>query len=173
MPAMRITPLTAAMPGRLLHLQEPQPEPGRLRAGDQQGDPGPSRHGGRRPPGGAVRHPGGGGSRVQAHSALCSRGERRQRAPAQLQEPLFQAAEQACREVYGPERPILFGNTTSSNDTRFLQEVNPKSETLTFVPVVFTEHGAHGPDEVVTVDSLVSGVEWTAELMQRLGEAKE
>lgn len=87
--------------------------------------------------------------------------------------PLFEAAEQACREVYGPERPILFGNTTSSNDTRFLQEVNPKSETLTFVPVVFTEHGAHGPDEVVTVDSLVSGVEWTAELMQRLGEAKE
>ena len=51
--------------------------------------------------------------------------------------------------------------------------MNPKSETLTFVPVVFTEHGAHGPDELVTVDSLVSGVEWTAELMQRLGEAKE
>lgn len=84
--------------------------------------------------------------------------------------PLFQAAEAASRETYGEDTPILFGNTTASNDTRFLQEVNPNSETLTFVPVVYTEHGAHGPDELVTVNSLVSGVDWTAELMQRLGK---
>ncbi len=83
--------------------------------------------------------------------------------------PLFQAAQAASHEIYG-DTLILFGNTTSSNDTRFLQDVNPNSETLTFVPVVYTEHGAHGPDELVTVDSLVSGVDWTAELMQRLGK---
>lgn len=84
--------------------------------------------------------------------------------------PLFQAAENACHETYGADNLVLFGNTTSSNDTRFLMDANPQSETLAFVPVVYTEHGAHGPDELVTVDSLVSGVDWTAELMQELGK---
>ncbi|MEW6281172.1 MAG: M20/M25/M40 family metallo-hydrolase [Candidatus Eremiobacterota bacterium] len=85
--------------------------------------------------------------------------------------PLFLAAEDSIRQVYGQDTPILFGNTTASNDVRFLMDANPQSEALTFVPVLYTEHGAHGPDECVTVDSLKSGVDWTVELMKRVGTA--
>jgi acetylornithine deacetylase/succinyl-diaminopimelate desuccinylase-like protein len=82
--------------------------------------------------------------------------------------PLFQAAEQSAKTVYGQDAPVLFGNTTASNDTRFLMEANPHSETLTFVPIMYTRHGAHGPDEAVTVRSLKQGVDWVADLMKRL-----
>jgi acetylornithine deacetylase/succinyl-diaminopimelate desuccinylase-like protein len=82
--------------------------------------------------------------------------------------PLFQAAEQSIQNVYGAETPVLFGNTTASNDMRFLMEANPQSETLTFVPVLYTRHGAHGPDEAVTVRSLQQGVDWVVDVMQRL-----
>lgn len=82
--------------------------------------------------------------------------------------PLFQAAEASLHKVYG-DAPVLFGNTTASNDTRFLMEANPNSETLTFVPVLYTAHGAHGPDEAVTVRSLQQGVDWVVDLMENLG----
>ncbi|MBT9582029.1 M20/M25/M40 family metallo-hydrolase [bacterium] len=82
--------------------------------------------------------------------------------------PLFQAAEQSIGTVYGAQTPVLFGNTTASNDTRFLMEVSPQSEALTFVPVLYTQHGAHGPDEAVTVRSLQQGVDWVVDVMQRL-----
>jgi acetylornithine deacetylase/succinyl-diaminopimelate desuccinylase-like protein len=83
--------------------------------------------------------------------------------------PLFQAAEQSIRETYGAETPVIFGNTTASNDVRFLMSVSPQSEALTFVPVLYTENGAHGPDEAVTVDSLKQGVDWTERLIEKLG----
>ncbi|MBS2034072.1 M20/M25/M40 family metallo-hydrolase [bacterium] len=82
--------------------------------------------------------------------------------------PLFQAAEQSIHQVYGEKTPVLFGNTTASNDTRFLMEINPKSEALTFVPVLYTNHGAHGPDEAVTTRSLQQGVDWVVDVIQRL-----
>ena len=82
--------------------------------------------------------------------------------------PLFQAAEQSIHTVYGQDTPVLFGNTTASNDTRFLMEVSPQSEALTFVPVLYTNHGAHGPDEAVTVKSLQQGVDWVVDVIQRL-----
>lgn len=82
--------------------------------------------------------------------------------------PLFQAAEQASHATYGADTPILFGNTTASNDTRFLMDVNPQSEALTFVPVLYTRHGAHGPDEAVTTRSLQQGVDWVVDLVERL-----
>lgn len=83
--------------------------------------------------------------------------------------PLFAAAEDASHATYGPETPVLFGNTTASNDVRYLMEANPSSEALTFVPVLYTDNGAHGPDEAVTLDSLRSGVDWTVRFMERLG----
>lgn len=86
----------------------------------------------------------------------------------QSSSPLFQAAEQSIQRVYGQDTPVLFGNTTASNDTRFLMEANPQSETLTFVPVLYTRHGAHGPDEAVTVRSLQQGVDWVVDVIQRL-----
>ena len=82
--------------------------------------------------------------------------------------PLFQAAEQSIHQIYGEKTPVLFGNTTASNDTRFLMEINPKSEALTFVPVLYTNHGAHGPDEAVTTRSLQQGVDWVVDVIQRL-----
>lgn len=82
--------------------------------------------------------------------------------------PLFEAAEKSVKTVYGADAPVLFGNTTASNDTRFLMEANPNSETLTFVPILYTRHGAHGPDEALTVRSLKQGVDWVADLMTRL-----
>lgn len=82
--------------------------------------------------------------------------------------PLFVAAEQSIHNVYGADTPVLFGNTTASNDTRFLMDINPQSETLTFVPVLYTNHGAHGPDEAVTVKSLQQGVDWVVDLIQRV-----
>lgn len=82
--------------------------------------------------------------------------------------PLFQAAEQSIHQIYGETTPVLFGNTTASNDTRFLMEINPKSEALTFVPVLYTNHGAHGPDEAVTTRSLQQGVDWVVDVIQRL-----
>lgn len=82
--------------------------------------------------------------------------------------PLFQAAEQSIASIYGQDTPVLFGNTTASNDTRFLMEANPQSEALTFVPVLYTQHGAHGPDEAVTVRSLQQGVDWVVDVMQKL-----
>ncbi len=82
--------------------------------------------------------------------------------------PLFQAAEQSIHKVYGEKTPVLFGNTTASNDTRFLMEINPQSEALTFVPVLYTNHGAHGPDEAVTTKSLQQGVDWVVDVIQRL-----
>ena len=82
--------------------------------------------------------------------------------------PLFQAAEQSIHNVYGETTPVLFGNTTASNDTRFLMDINPQSEALTFVPVLYTNHGAHGPDEAVTVKSLQQGVDWVVDLIQRV-----
>ncbi|MFN8613953.1 MAG: M20/M25/M40 family metallo-hydrolase [Vulcanimicrobiota bacterium] len=82
--------------------------------------------------------------------------------------PLFQAAEQSIHQIYGEQTPVLFGNTTASNDTRFLMEINPKSEALTFVPVLYTNHGAHGPDEAVTTKSLKQGVDWVVDVIQRL-----
>ncbi|MBN9418512.1 MAG: M20/M25/M40 family metallo-hydrolase [Candidatus Eremiobacteraeota bacterium] len=82
--------------------------------------------------------------------------------------PLFQAAEQSIQHVYGESTPVLFGNTTASNDTRFLMDINPQSEALTFVPVLYTNHGAHGPDEAVTVKSLQQGVDWVVDLIQRV-----
>lgn len=84
------------------------------------------------------------------------------------QSELFQAAEGAIAETYGADTPVLFGNTTASNDVRYLMEVSPNSEALTFVPVLFTENGAHGPDEAVTTDSLRSGVDWTVSFLERL-----
>lgn len=85
------------------------------------------------------------------------------------QSPLFTAAEDAIHETYGPSVPVLFGNTTASNDVRYLMEANPTSEALTFVPVLYTDNGAHGPDEAVTLDSLRTGVDWTVRFMERLG----
>jgi acetylornithine deacetylase/succinyl-diaminopimelate desuccinylase-like protein len=84
---------------------------------------------------------------------------------------LFHAAEDAILQTYGESTPILFGNTTASNDVRFLTKVSPKSETLTFVPVLNTEHGAHGHDESVTIASLTSGVDWTARFMELIGKS--
>ncbi|MBI3928352.1 MAG: M20/M25/M40 family metallo-hydrolase [Armatimonadetes bacterium] len=85
------------------------------------------------------------------------------------QSPLFVAAEQAIHETYGQSAPVLFGNTTASNDVRYLMNAAPESQALTFVPVLFSENGAHGPDEAVTVDSLRTGVDWTVRFIQRIG----
>lgn len=82
--------------------------------------------------------------------------------------PLFQVAQTQVEQVYGVH-DVLFGNTTSSNDCRFLGDVNPHSETLAFVPVLYTGHGAHGPDECVTTDSLRRGVDWCTGVMRTLG----
>ena len=87
--------------------------------------------------------------------------------------PLFEAAESAIHDVYGGDTPVLFGNTTASNDVRHLMKLRDDSETLTFVPVLYTEHGAHGPDESVTIDSLNQGVEWTARFMELVGSNKK
>jgi acetylornithine deacetylase/succinyl-diaminopimelate desuccinylase-like protein len=81
--------------------------------------------------------------------------------------PLFAAAEQACHTTY-PGQQVLFGNTTASNDTRYLLDVNPKSEALAFVPLLYTEHGAHAPNECVTVESLKSGVDWFMDFMKNV-----
>ena len=70
------------------------------------------------------------------------------------------------------DTPVLFGNTTASNDVRHLMSLSDDSEALTFVPVLYTEHGAHGPDEAVTIDSLTQGVEWTARFMELMGRSK-
>jgi acetylornithine deacetylase/succinyl-diaminopimelate desuccinylase-like protein len=83
---------------------------------------------------------------------------------------LFRAAEDAIEHTYGQDTPILFGNTTASNDVRYLTRVSPRSETLTFVPVLNTEHGAHGHDESVTLESLTSGVDWTVRFMEQIGK---
>jgi acetylornithine deacetylase/succinyl-diaminopimelate desuccinylase-like protein len=83
---------------------------------------------------------------------------------------LFQAAEAAMHATYGESTPILFGNTTASNDVRYLTRVSPKSETLTFLPVLNTEHGAHGHDESVTIESLTTGVDWTVRFMEQIGK---
>ena len=83
---------------------------------------------------------------------------------------LFRAAEDAIGHTYGEETPILFGNTTASNDVRYLTKASPKSETLTFVPVLNTEHGAHGHDESVTIQSLTTGVDWTIRFMEQIGK---
>ncbi|MCA9791078.1 MAG: M20/M25/M40 family metallo-hydrolase [Candidatus Eremiobacteraeota bacterium] len=85
------------------------------------------------------------------------------------QSELFGAAEEAIHETYGADTPILFGNTTASNDVRYLMNANPESQALTFVPVLFTENGAHGPDEAVTVESLSSGVDWMTRFMEKIG----
>jgi acetylornithine deacetylase/succinyl-diaminopimelate desuccinylase-like protein len=85
------------------------------------------------------------------------------------QSPLFQKAENSIHKVYGEATPVLFGNTTASNDTRFLMDVNPNCETLTFVPILNTSHGAHGPDEAVTTRSLIQGVDWTVDFMRAVG----
>lgn len=84
---------------------------------------------------------------------------------------LFGAAEGAIADVYGADTPVLFGNTTVSNDVRYLMAASPQSEALTFVPVLFTHNGAHGPDEAVTTDSLRSGVDWTVDFLTRLDQA--
>lgn len=86
--------------------------------------------------------------------------------------PLFSAAEEAIHQAYGSQTPVLFGNTTASNDVRHLMRLSQDSEALTFTPVLFTEHGAHGPDEAVTIDSLTQGVEWTARFMELVGRSK-
>lgn len=86
--------------------------------------------------------------------------------------PLFTSAETALLETYGQDTPILFGNTTASNDVRHLMALSQDSQALTFVPVLNTEHGAHGPDESVTIDSLTRGVEWTARFMELMGRAR-
>jgi acetylornithine deacetylase/succinyl-diaminopimelate desuccinylase-like protein len=86
--------------------------------------------------------------------------------------PLFTSAEQAIQQTYGQDTPVLFGNTTASNDVRHLMSLSDDSQALTFVPVLYTEHGAHGPDEAVTIDSLTQGVEWTARFMELMGRSK-
>lgn len=88
------------------------------------------------------------------------------------EDPLFVAAEDAIHDVYGEETPVLFGNTTASNDVRHLMSLSDDSQALTFVPVLYTGHGAHGPDESVTVDSLAQGVEWTARFMELVGRSR-
>jgi acetylornithine deacetylase/succinyl-diaminopimelate desuccinylase-like protein len=85
---------------------------------------------------------------------------------------LFHVAEDAIHQTYGENTPVLFGNTTASNDVRYLMKVAPQSETLTFVPVLNTEHGAHGPDESVTIESLTHGVDWTARFMELIGKTR-
>lgn len=85
---------------------------------------------------------------------------------------LFRAAEDAILDTYGPQTPVLFGNTTASNDVRHLTKASPKSETLTFVPILNTEHGAHGHDESITIDSLTSGVDWTVRFIEQIGKAQ-
>ena len=85
------------------------------------------------------------------------------------EDPLFPAAEGAIHDVYGSQSPVLFGNTTASNDVRHLMKLKDDSQALTFVPVLYTEHGAHGPDESVTIDSLLKGTEWTARFMELVG----
>jgi acetylornithine deacetylase/succinyl-diaminopimelate desuccinylase-like protein len=82
------------------------------------------------------------------------------------QSPLFKAAEASSQAIYGGN--VLFGNTTASNDTRFLMEANPQSETLTFTPVVYTRNGAHGPDEAISVRGLQQGVDWLVDFMRRV-----
>ena len=84
--------------------------------------------------------------------------------------PLFQAAESSIKNVYGKDTNVLFGNTTASNDTRFLMDINPECDALTFVPVLYPRHGAHGPDEAVTINSLKQGVDWIVDVLQRLGD---
>lgn len=86
--------------------------------------------------------------------------------------PLFTSAESALKSTLGADTPVLFGNTTASNDVRHLMSLSEDSEALTFVPVLNTEHGAHGPDESVTIDSLTKGVEWTARFMELMGRAR-
>lgn len=83
---------------------------------------------------------------------------------------LFGAAEAAILDTYGVDTPVLFGNTTASNDVRHLTRVSPRSETLTFVPILNTEHGAHGHDESVTIESLTTGVDWTVRFLEQLGK---
>ncbi|HEY4002743.1 MAG TPA: M20/M25/M40 family metallo-hydrolase [Candidatus Xenobia bacterium] len=83
---------------------------------------------------------------------------------------LFQAAQSTSKDVYGKDVPVLFGNSPGSNDTRFLMDVNPKCDALAFDPVLTTEHGPHGPDESVTIASLVKGVDWEREFMTRIGQ---
>jgi hypothetical protein len=87
------------------------------------------------------------------------------------QSPLFGAAESYVKSVYRVDH-VLFGNTTASNDCRYLGDINPKSETLAFVPLLYTAHGAHSPDECTTVDSLKLGVDWCIGMMERLGQRK-
>lgn len=89
------------------------------------------------------------------------------------QSDLFHAAEEAIHQTYGSETPVLFGNTTASNDVRHLMKVSPLSETLTFVPILNTQHGAHGPDEAITVKSLTQGVEWTTRFMELIGRSNK
>ena len=86
--------------------------------------------------------------------------------------PLFTSAESALKSTLGADTPVLFGNTTASNDVRHLMSLSEDSEALTFVPVLNTEHGAHGPDESVTIDSLTKGVEWTARFMELMARAR-
>ncbi len=88
------------------------------------------------------------------------------------QSDLFRAAEEAISHTYGVETPILFGNTTASNDVRHLTKASPQSETLTFVPVLNTEHGAHGHDESITIESLTTGVDWTVRFLEQLGKVQ-
>jgi len=83
--------------------------------------------------------------------------------------PLFQAAERQTQRVFG-DLPILFGNTTATNDVRNLMSLRPDSEALMFTPVEFAGAGAHAPDEHVPVDSLVKGVDWCEGLMRDLGK---
>lgn len=87
--------------------------------------------------------------------------------------PLFTAAESAIHDTYGAQTPVLFGNTTASNDVRHFMTLNQQSEALTFVPVLYTEHGAHGPDEAVTIDSLSQGVDWTIHFMNSIGRGPQ
>jgi acetylornithine deacetylase/succinyl-diaminopimelate desuccinylase-like protein len=88
------------------------------------------------------------------------------------QSPLFQAAERQTQRVFG-DLPILFGNTTATNDVRNLMSLRPDSEALMFTPVEFAGNGAHAPDEHVPVDSLVKGVDWCEGLMRDLGNCAE
>lgn len=84
--------------------------------------------------------------------------------------PLFIAAENQTRRVFG-DLPVLFGNTTATNDVRNLMTLRPDSEALMFTPVEFAGAGAHAPDEHVPVDSLVKGVDWCEGFMKELGHS--
>jgi len=62
----------------------------------------------------------------------------------------------------------VFVRSVLEPDNPECSPLNPESESLAFVPVLYTENGAHATDEAVTLDSLEQGVDWTQDFIRKL-----